>query len=121
MKRRYSDYLRDIVDATLKAEAFVSNVSADEFVVNDEKVFAVIRALEIIGEAARNVPEELRARYPAIPWRDMAGMRDKLIHAYFVVSLGRVWATVKTDLPGLRAAVQAILPEVEASERDDEA
>lgn len=121
MKRRYSDYLRDIVDAALKAEAFVSNVSAEEFAVNDEKVFAVIRALEIIGEAARNIPDDVRARYPAIPWRDMAGMRDKLIHAYFVVNLNRVWATVKTDLPVLRAAVQAILPELEADEGDDEA
>ena len=78
-----------------------------------------MRALEIVGEAARAIPDDVRARYPTIPWREVAGTRDKLIHAYFVVDLKRVWETVKRDLPALREVVTKMLEEEQSKKADD--
>ena len=73
----------------------------EEFRNNREKQFAVIHALEIVGEAAKQVPPSVRMEFPDIPWRDIAGMRDRLIHGYFSVNLERLWNTVRDDLPHL--------------------
>lgn len=112
-KREHKDFLEDILDAASKAERFVEGVDFEAFQANDEKIFAVIRALEIIGEAAKNVPKSARDRYPEVPWRDVVGMRSKLTHDYFGVSLNRVWETVRTDLPRLREAVARMLNDLE--------
>jgi uncharacterized protein with HEPN domain len=74
----------------------------DRFAKDRKTVYAVIRALEIIGEASKNLPSPIKARYSQIPWKDMAGMRDKVIHAYFGVDLKRVWNTVNVDIPSLK-------------------
>jgi uncharacterized protein with HEPN domain len=111
-RREYTDYLRDILDATVKAGRFVAGVDFQAFRCNDEKAFAVIRALEIVGEAAKHLPASLRARYPDVPWQDIMGMRDKVIHGYFGVDLEVVWRTVREDLPALRAAVSRILADM---------
>ncbi len=116
-RREYVDYLRDILDATQKALRFVEGVDFEAFVANDEKVFAVIRALEIVGEAAKHVPQLVRRRYPRIPWWEMAGMRDKLTHEYFGVNLRRVWETVQKDLPALEPLIAEILADINAKER----
>lgn len=109
--RTYSDYLNDIHDACEKADRFVSGLSFEQFRENDEKVYAVIRALEVIGEATKSIPAHLQRRYPDIPWKDIAGMRNKLIHGYFGVNLKRVWDTVMIDLPPLRRVVERMLAE----------
>jgi uncharacterized protein with HEPN domain len=111
MTRQYTDALRDILDAIDKAQRFVEGVSFESFKANDEKVYAVIRALEIIGEATKSIPKAERERYPQIPWQAVAGMRDKLIHGYFTVNLTRVWETVQRDLPPLRTVVERMLAE----------
>ena len=77
----------------------------EQFAGDAKTVFAVVRALEIIGEATKKLPQSVRDRYPKVPWREMAGIRDKLIHDYFGVNLAVVWKTVIEDLPGLRSAI----------------
>lgn len=99
--RIYRDYLVDILDAAEKAQIFLANVSYTEFIQNAEKVYAVIRALEVMGEAAKQVPIEIRDQAPTVPWRNIAGMRDVLIHQYFGVNLKRVYATVKEEVPSI--------------------
>ncbi len=111
-KREYTDYLLDILEAANKARQFVKDVKFEAFCGNDEKVFAVIRALEIIGEAAKNVPKSIRGKYTEIPWEDIVGMRNKVIHDYFGVDLEVIWKTLQEDLPPLRDAVVKILEDL---------
>jgi uncharacterized protein with HEPN domain len=92
-----------------KAVHFVQGMAESDFRHDEKTIFAVIRALEVIGEAAKNIPEPIRNKYPHIPWRDVAGMRDKLIHHYFGVDLETVWKTVMKDLPLLRANLEAAI------------
>jgi uncharacterized protein with HEPN domain len=107
MSRRedYGDYLHDILDTIHKIEEFVDGVDFDNFLRDDKTAFAVIRGLEVIGEAAKNIPRSARNKYPAAPWKDISGMRDKLIHQYFGVNLQLVWKTVTEDLDPLKAVV----------------
>lgn len=83
-----------------------------QFAGDEKTVFAVIRALEIVGEAAKKVPKSIRSRYPAVPWREAGGMRDKLTHDYFGVNLEVVWKTIKEDLPDLQSAVAGLLADM---------
>jgi uncharacterized protein with HEPN domain len=108
-KREYLDYLKDIKDALKKIENFTVGQDFESFIKDDKTTFAVIRALEIIGEAARKVPKSFRKLYPNIPWQDMAGMRDKLIHDYFGVDLRVVWKTLQIDLPPLKRVIEEVI------------
>ena len=95
-------YLKDILDAISDIEAFIANINESEFYINKEKRYAVVRALEIIGEAVKNLSKELRAKHKEIPWKEIAGMRDKLIHWYFGIKWELVWETVKNKIPELK-------------------
>jgi uncharacterized protein with HEPN domain len=106
---RYDDYFRDILDAIRKATLFVDGMSEPSFRTDEKTQYAVIRAIEIIGEASKRIPEDIRRRYPSIPWREMTGMRDKLIHNYSTVNLDVVWKTVVDDLPALEPLILAAL------------
>jgi uncharacterized protein with HEPN domain len=112
-KREYIDFLNDILDSIIKIEQFTENMEYDEFI-NDEKTsYAVIRALEIIGEATKEIPSEIRENYSELPWKEMVGMRDKLIHVYFGVNLDVVWETIQKDIPSLKSSVIEIIEEEE--------
>ena len=113
MRREIGDYIQDIIEAIDKLMKFVKGMSYDEFVQDDKTVFAVVRAIEIIGEAVKNIPEEVRGSYPEIPWKDMAGMRDKLIHSYFGIRLERVWETANEEIPQLKPLFEKLLKELE--------
>jgi uncharacterized protein with HEPN domain len=113
MKREFLDYVEDIIEAMDDAISFVEEMDYDNFVKDRKTIYALIRAVEIIGEAVKKIPNSVRKRYPKIPWKDMAGMRDKLIHEYFGVDLKRVWDTVKKDIPNLRPLFDKILKDFE--------
>jgi uncharacterized protein with HEPN domain len=107
--RDISLYLQDIISAMLAIEQFVEGISYDEFKTDDKTSSAVIRKFEIIGEAAKQIPEEIRNKYPLIPWKEMAGMRDRLIHFYFGIKHDLVWHTIKDIIPQVKHGIQEIL------------
>ncbi|PWR71907.1 DUF86 domain-containing protein [Methanospirillum stamsii] len=101
MIRDIRDYLTDIGDMIELILSFTENVSYFEFSEDKKTQFAVIRAFEVMGEAAKKIPPEIRVKYPSIPWAEMAGMRDKLIHEYFGVNIQIVYKTATELLPGI--------------------
>lgn len=103
-------YLRHILDAIGKIESYVA-VGRDAFMAASYWQDAVIRQLEIIGEATRRLSPDFRSRHTEVPWRRMAGLRDILIHDYMGVRLPAVWEVTQTDLPVLKSEVQRILEE----------
>jgi len=111
MSREFLDFVEDILDAMDKAELLLEGVSYSQFETDFRINFAVVRALEIIGEAAKRLPEELRRRNPDIPWKGMAGMRDRIIHGYDNVDYQIVWEVVKRDIPQIRPKLEQILIE----------
>ena len=113
-KRDYLDYLQDILDAARDALEFTDDLTLEEFKKDRKTVYAATRAIEIIGEATKKLPKSLTGKYPDIPWKDMAGMRDRVIHFYFGINYGKVWRTVKEDVPDIRPLVEQAFREMEA-------
>lgn len=111
-KRQLNVYLDDIIESIELVESFVAGILQPEFEANIEKQDAVIRRLAIIGEAIKNVPDDIRAKYPEVPWRDAAGLRDVVVHEYFGVSLEVIWAVAIKELPVLKEQVLKIQEEL---------
>ena len=114
MSLEFLDFIEDILDAMEKAEAMLLDVDFEEFGEDYQLNFAVVRALEIVGEATKRLPESVREQYPEIPWKDMAGMRDRIIHGYDAVNLRIVWETVKSRIPEIKPKIQQILTDYDA-------
>ena len=110
--REVVDFLEDAVGAMEKAERFVANMSYEDFIKDEKTVFAVLRAIEVIGEAVKHIPMDFRMKFPDIPWRDIAGMRDVLVHGYFAVDLETVWETIKTNIPKTKPSFIRALKEI---------
>ena len=111
MKRNYKLFIKDILDAIQKIEEFVAGMSYEEFIGDDKTISAVIRKFEIIGEATKNVPDEIKEKYSTLPWKEMAGIRDCLIHGYFGIDTKLVWDTIHGQLPLLKPEIRKILHE----------
>ena len=108
--RRDETYLLDILIAARDARSFVADVTQSQFCASRLHQNAVVKALEIIGEAAARISDETRQAHPEIPWADITGMRNRLVHGYFEVDLGKVWDTIQDDLPTLIARIEPLVP-----------
>lgn len=116
MTRHVALYIKDILQNMRDAEQFIQGMSYQQFV-EDKKTFnAVVRAIEVIGEAAKNVPQTIRNQYPAIPWKEMAGMWDKVTHFYFGIDREAIWIAVKERIPSLMPTMEQIQNDLNSAE-----
>jgi len=107
--RRERDFLLDIEEAVRRILEYTAGMSWDEYLRDYKTQDAVVRNLEVIGEATKNLADEFRNQYPGIPWRDMAGTRDRLTHHYFGINQEIVWQIVEHDLPGLKEQIEQVI------------
>lgn len=112
MKRDVKVFLSDVLESIEKIEEYMKDITKEDFFKKTQLQDAVMRRLEIIGEATKNIPMSFRKKYTDIPWKKIAGLRDVLIHAYFGVKLERVWNVVKKDLPDLEKQIEKILKQI---------
>src|SRR3989344_64778 len=117
MKRNYKLFLQDIMDAMNCIEEFVGDMSFEELKADEKTSSAVIRKFEIIGEAAKYMPDLIKEKYGGIQWKSMAGMRDRLIHVYFGIDYNLVWAAIKTEIPKLKLKLKKVLSSMEKEEK----
>jgi uncharacterized protein with HEPN domain len=107
--RRDRDYLGDIVEAAERVLSYASGLNFESFLDDRRTQDAILRNLQVIGEAAKKISPSLRAAHPHLPWREMTGLRNRIVHDYFGVDLEVVWVIVEDELPGLLRDIEAIL------------
>lgn len=110
--REFRDYLNDIIEVIDDIQNFTENISFKDLESDKKTLYAVIRCLEILGEAVKKIPKNVKERCPDIPWKDMAGMRDVLIHDYFGVDIETIWLTVNEKIPHIKPIVEKMLKEL---------
>lgn len=115
-KREVEDFLQDILDSINAIEEFIKGYSYGDFANEQKTNYAVIRAIEIIGEATKNIPKSFRSKYTEVPWVEMAGMRDKLIHNYFGVDMEVLWLTATENVPLLKVLISRVIVDMENGE-----
>ncbi|MFP3880474.1 MAG: DUF86 domain-containing protein [Dehalococcoidia bacterium] len=108
MRKDDSVYLRHVLDAIYRIEEYTRDITYENFLSSHLRQDAAIRQIEVIGEAVKKLSPELKDRHPEIPWRDVVGMRDKLVHDYFGVDLDAVWNTARKDIPQLKEEIRGI-------------
>lgn len=113
MKRDVRLFLEDILESISKIEEYMKGVDKKMLLTESWLEDVLVHRLEIIGEAAKNMPEDFRKEHPEVEWKKISGLRDKLVHAYFGVSLERVWLVVIDDIPPLKEKIQKILDDLE--------
>lgn len=116
MKRTQRQYLVDVLEAMAAAEQFVAGKSVDDLDEDLKLRWAVERAFSIIGEAVKKIDADLKARYPQIPWRDIAGMRDVVVHGYWAVRRDVIWNTIQNRFPREKPLLQRVLDELPPEE-----
>lgn len=112
-ERLLQDYLNDILESIADIKDFIGKMNYEEFANDRKTVKAVIRCLEVIGEAANKIPQNLREKYSETPWQEITGMRNRLIHEYFGVDLNIVWQTIEEDLKPLEVTIKKIFLDIE--------
>ena len=117
MKRTQLDYVRDILACILEIEMFMNGVTQAQFVEDRKTILAVTKLIEMIGEAVKNIPEEVKEKYPDIPWRQMAGMRDRLTHKYYGIDLQILWDTALSRIPAIKAPINEMANRCEQERR----
>ena len=108
-ERRNKEYLKDIKDSIERVTSYTEGLTYDEFMKDNKTQDAVVRNLEVIGEATKNLSDSLRKKHPQIPWRDLTGVRDKLIHGYFRIDYDIVWNIITKELPLLLPQIEELL------------
>lgn len=111
MQRTYKVYLEDIITAIGKINKYTKGVSFEALARDSKTLDAVIRNLEVIGEATKKIPKEIRDKYPSIEWKKICGLRDMLIHEYFGIDIVIIWDITQSKLPLLEARIKTILSE----------
>ena len=115
-KRDHKLFIKDIIAAMESIEEFVGNMALNELQADEKTSSAVIRKFEIIGEAVKYMPNNVKEKYKDIQWKSMAGMRDRLIHAYFGIDYNLVWAAIKNEIPKLKPKLKKVLSSMEKNE-----
>lgn len=116
MKREFGLFIKDILEHIEKMESFIADMSYEDFKRDTKTNFAVVRCVEIVGEAAKNIPDSIREKYKQVPWKYLTGMRDKIAHFYFGIDLERVWEVATVKLPPLKSNIQQILADIASGE-----
>ena len=114
--RDFKLFIKDIISAMESIEKFIKGMNFESLSKDDKTISAIIRKFEVIGEAVKNLPDWLKNKYTDIPWKNMAGMRDRLIHGYFGVDYQLVWDTIKNEIPKYKTKIKSILIQVEKEE-----
>jgi len=119
-KRDYILFIEDIVACIEKIERYTINFSFEDFCINDMVVDAVIRNFEIIGEAVKRIPDEIKKKYANVEWKEAAGFRDVSIHDYFGIDLEAVWDTIRNNIPSFKKRIVKVLEFEKSSEKKGE-
>jgi uncharacterized protein with HEPN domain len=109
MPRDFRLYLEDVIEAIAKIRRYTAGLSFHQFAEDEKGVDAVVRNLEVIGEAVKKIPEDMRQKHVGIDWRKIAGLRDILIHEYFGIDVEIIWDIVQNKLPSLEASIRSML------------
>ena len=116
-ERSVALFVQDMLDSIEKIDSYRAGVTADDFATDSLLQDAVFRRLEVIGEAAKHVSEAVRARHPNVPWQEIAGLRDVLIHKYFGIIVEQVWQVITTDLPAVEPGLQQVKADLEVEQQ----
>lgn len=112
-QREFRDFLQDIIEAICQLEKMTQDLSFEEFSTKIEIFLSAVKLIEIIGEAVKNIPDEVRVNYPNIPWKNIAGMRDKLVHEYWAIDEKVVWKVIQNNLPQLKRIIISIIEKLQ--------
>lgn len=119
-ERGITEHLSDILEAIKRIQDYISGMDYQTFLKDLKTRDAVIRNLEVIGEAAKNTNDDFREQNPGVPWKEMSGLRDKLIHHYFGVNFEIVWTIIHDELPGTQENIKIILDEISQETESDQ-